>query len=272
MVGNTKLVLASVTVLLLVFSFVRINDGLTKVLSNIVGIEEFKQGQLAQKHASGVGTFGQRAIKKSKGVVANVTRKFFEPSLSSKISTALPRSVRKELAFDQSSRMFQDSFLTAGILTQYFNQLAFAFAATLPAAVLAALAAYLLAAFEQALAFLGRSTSARLSILPFDVIPYILWVFPMTSVARWIYSTQPETDGVFYQFVISDYWQFSSHFIYQFLIYFGFSMFLFIFMYRQNYVLLRENILIIESERLQNNLLSTVLLLKSRLENILPPA
>jgi hypothetical protein len=250
MINKIKITVVLITALILITTFMRMQTRLTKALSMIA--EVTIQEQVAAKQSMRQGVTAFASLSPATGVRrgAGLDGKAFNGARSSSVFGQLPRSVAKELPKELSSQTSYGA-LTASLLRQYVGRLFFALAANLPAAICAALFAYVLAALEQAFAFMGRSTAARLCVLPCDVLPNILWILPLTTAARWIYSAQPESNSFFYQIIIGDYWQYSTFLLYQFLIYFGFSLFLLIFMYRQNYGLLRDCTPIIEAERLQ---------------------
>lgn len=109
----------------------------------------------------------------------------------------------------------------------YFGQLCYTLANALIAAIVVLFLIYCLAFLRDYCHVKGFTKAAGFIVTPFDLIPYILWIFPILAITRVIFSLEP--------FMDSDYlWEFFVNSLNQTLIYTGFSMFLIPFFSKRN--------------------------------------
>jgi hypothetical protein len=165
----------------------------------------------------------------------------------------VPLSVAAEIGTMTSSDKGFSDFSALIFWKSYVRQLAFTTITAAPAALLVALLAFFMSTIESVLKFDGRSKLGNMISQPFEILPNIFWILPFATLARWLYSLQPDSDSIFLDFVISEPVQTFVSWAYQFLVYLGFGFFFLIFFYRENQRRLIEFEQVIESEKLMGS-------------------
>ena len=125
----------------------------------------------------------------------------------------------------------------------YLGRLCYTLVNALAAAIIVLSLIYCLAFLRDYFHVRGFTKAAAFIVTPFDLIPYILWIFPILAITRLLFSIEPLWDNG-YQ------WDFFISTLNQTLIYAGFCMFLIPFFLNEITMKLKENASILVSERL----------------------
>jgi len=232
------------------YSHQQISDMLQTVKENPAGIDgperkepvHKKKGSSAFGATSGIGAFGTRH---KSGFNADQS-----DSVGHGKFQGIPSGIAAEISAASENPLEIKEVTTGDYWLAYGDQLLYTASASVPAALIVALSAYIMSVLESVLKFGGWARVANLVSQPFELLPNIFWILPFATLARWLYSLQPESGSLFYDIVVSETAQSIVSWTYQYLIYLGFGFFLLIFFFRENSRKLTECEQIIESEKL----------------------